>query len=230
MCKKNDYIVRIISREELFKHVLPLKKEPDSTFHLRSAISYRESFDENNADPDEMQCKGNGFHANCSNNYLVSCWSYLGNNDNPEKFFTNRKERNEVAIISSIGKMEAFLRNTIYDEYEQKGIFAELNHKKVTYYKEGSLKFPALPEQQSDFIMNRLFSKRDRWEKEEEYRFAIRETSLENSLHSLTFYAEPADYIEGIWVNKTAAERDIIAALTANNLEVAIFKNSSLMI
>lgn len=225
MCKKDDYIVRIISREELFKHVLPRKKEPDSTFHLRSAISYRES-DENNADPDEMQCKGNGFHANCSNNYLVTCWSYLGKDENPEKFFPIRKERNEVAIISTIGKMEAFLKDTIYDEYEQEGIFADLNHQKVTYYNDGSLQMPALPEQRSDFIMNLLFLKSDRWSKEEEYRFAIRETSIKNTLQSLTFYAEPAHYIEGIWVNKTADKLGIIEALTYNELDCAVFKNS----
>ena len=116
MWQENNYIARIISLEELKNYILPQGGER-STFHLRSAISYRDLPLENKGDLDEMRCEGKGFSANSGNNYLISCWSYLGEKDSPVELFKVYKERNDVAIVSTIGKVKGLLKKNIYDKY-----------------------------------------------------------------------------------------------------------------
>src|SRR4030042_2264811 len=229
MCREEEYIARIISLQEVQEYILPQNGER-STFHLRSAISYRDLPIKKSGDPDEMQCRGKGFHACSANNYLISCWSYLGNKNNPEDLFNIAQvdqERNDVAIVSTIGKMAKFLQNTIYNEYHKKEVFAELRHERVQYYKKGVIVVPSDHKGRANFALDVIFKKEEKSKNQNEYRFALREIGLQR-LQNLVFYANPGDYIEGIWINRRKHKNDqgIIAALMANELNVAIFKNS----
>lgn len=228
MCKDQDYIVRIISIDELKKHIIPTAGER-STFHLRSAISYRDLPANVNGDPDEMHCVGKNFTAIESNNYLISCWTYLGNNLNPDNLFKqgNHENRNDIAIISTIKKMNNFLRENIYEGMKKLGLFASLEHKKVNYYKKEQIQRPKNHEKELEFLRNLPFQKEEKFSTENEYRFAIRETELQK-LHSLIFFGNPKDYIEAIYINKEkfTDNQGIIAALLSNNLSADIFKNS----
>lgn len=227
MCIDKDYIVRIISLRELKDYVLPER----GTFHLRSTISYRDLSSERNGDPCEMEYEGKDFTVLDSDNYLISCWSYLGNNNNPEKFFDSdtNKERNDVAIVSTIDKVVVFLKNIIGDEYFRREIFAELEHKKVEYDNKEETLCPVKHEEKLKLARNLVFKKDSKFKNQNEYRFAIREIGLKR-LHSFIFYAEPKDYIEGIWINrkKYKDNQGIIAALLAIGLDTAVFKNGAI--
>lgn len=128
-------VVRIISFNELKQYILNGKRdEVRSTFHLRNPRAYRFFPTEEGGDENEMIITGETYNIE-GGNYLVSCWSYLGEQENPLKFWNIFKYRNEIAIISSVDLVKNIIDKNLG---AIKNCISESNpeaiHGRVVYY------------------------------------------------------------------------------------------------
>ena len=205
-------IVRIISFNELKQYVLNnAGDEVRSTFLLRNPRAYRFFPVEEGGDENEMVITGKTYDIE-GGNYLVSCWSYLGNQENPLKFWEIFKHRNEIAVVSTIERVEDIINKNLS---AIKNCVSKCNstaiHGKVTYYpyKEDGEHINN-GQQDPDAI---VFHKPEecngkRYKDEEEYRFAVRISGNSNIDTYIFNLINPAKYIKKIWINPNNKESD----------------------
>jgi hypothetical protein len=178
-----------------------------STFVLRSSEYYRREYETDRGDERELEvrCTGGGLAGMSS--FVLSCWTKL-DGDEPTRDEWSIFPESIVAIVSMPSKVYTFLEKAF--EIEDGKIqgrrrfpFMFIEHKAVTYADE------VAEEITFDNIMDiTVFTKRLKFAKQKEYRFALPFSSVPHVIDSYIFAKTPDDYMEKCFANPGMSKED----------------------
>lgn len=171
-----------------------------STFVLRSSEYYRREYETDRGDERELEVSLSDGGSASSEGFVLSCWTLL-NEDTPTPDEWDIFPDSVVAIVSTPSKVCTFLESAfevgcskMQDRRRFPFMFVE--HKPVTYADE------VADEITPDNIMDiTVFTKRFRFAKQKEYRFALPYSMVPHVVDTYIFAKTPDDYVERCLAN-----------------------------
>ena len=180
-----------------------------STFVLRSSEHYRRKYETDKGDEHELEVRLTGGGSAETSGFVLSCWTLL-DGDEPTRdewgIFQDIQD-SVVAIVSTPSRVYTLLERAFDIEYGKiqgwrKFPFMSVEHKAVTYADEVAEKITF------DNITDiPVFTKRLKFAKQKEYRFALPYSTATHSIDSYIFAVTP-DYMEKCFINPKMSEED----------------------
>jgi len=178
-----------------------------STFVLRSSEYYMREHETSRGDERELEVSLSDGGSASSQGVVLSCWSLLDEGTSILDEWDIFPD-SVVAIISTPSRVCTFLESAFEIEFRtmrdrRRFPFIFIEHKPVTYADE------VAEEITPDNIMDiTVFTKRLRFAKQKEYRFALPYSMVPHVIDTYTFAKTPGDYIEECFANPKMSKED----------------------
>lgn len=178
-----------------------------STFVLRSSEYYKRNYETDRGDDRELEVRHTGGGTAEVSGFVLSCWTLL-DCDYPTRKEWDIFQNSVVAIVSTSSRVCTLLEKVFEIEHgkrpdNRRSPFIYVDHKAVTYSDEVAEKIT------SKNIMDiPVFTKRIKFEKQKEYRFALPCRQITHVIDSYIFTTTPDDYMEKCFANPGMDKKD----------------------
>lgn len=171
-----------------------------STFVLRSSEYYKRNCETDRGDDRELEVRHTGGGTAEVSGFVLSCWTLL-DCDYPTREEWDIFQDSVVAIVSTPSRLCTLLEKVFEIGHgkipnRRRFPFMCVDHNAVTYADEVAKKIT--PENIMDIT---VFTKRKKFTKQKEYRFALPYSPIRHVIDSYIFATTPDDYMEKCFAN-----------------------------
>ena len=167
-----------------------------STFVLRSSEYYKRHHETDRGDEHELEVRCAGGGGAESSGFVLSCWTRL-KSDEPARDEWRIFPDSVVAIVSTPKRVSTFLARTFeIKKATRRYPFMFLKHKAVRYADEVAGKITP-----RNIMDKTVFTKRSKFSKQREYRFALAYSIVPHLIDSYILALTSDDYLERCFAN-----------------------------